>query len=349
MLRIVQYIALAQGIFLLLVLLKNKDRYQKPLYWLFLACLLSVVLFLIGDDENNLFFDDLDLFLFDSSLFVTFLFLFFKYKHSGQRRFAPIDLVFFIPNFLYLGIESFEVLTDSEPIWLDMAEVGVEFCLIAYLLYVIIGSLKQRSKDWVYYFVWPLVLLMTLNSIANIRELISGQELYILGYEDYNSYLLLILAFLFFFISFGLIDNPDLVLPKIKNGSYLRSQLRPEQIEDCRKRLVAVMEKEQLFMNQKLSISQVSDQIGLPRRYISEVLNMHMNISFHQFVNQYRISAFIKRLNEAKYNHYTLFGLATDVGFNSKSTFNAAFKKATGQTPLDFKNNLDSEKKKRPK
>jgi AraC-like DNA-binding protein len=44
-----------------------------------------------------------------------------------------------------------------------------------------------------------------------------------------------------------------------------------------------------------------------------------------------------KRLNDSRYDNMTVLGLAMDVGFNSKSSFNAAFKKLTGQSPSEYK------------
>ncbi|MEN8797944.1 MAG: helix-turn-helix domain-containing protein [Flavobacteriaceae bacterium] len=340
MLLTVQYIALVQGLFLITVLLKNKARYRKPVFWLFLGSLISVVLFVLGDDENNVFFEDIDMFLFDSSLFITFLFLFFKYKRSGQTRFILKDLIYFLPNILYVGIETAELLWDSDFLLLEALEFLTEFTFLIYLLSILIAAIRFRTADRLLVFVVPLVLISGLNYVANIREMVTGEELVLFGYEDYNSYLLLVLAFLFFFISFGLIDKPGQIIPRIKNGGYRQSRLRPEQILEYERKLIDIMENEKIFMNQKLSIHEVSDRIDVPRRYISEVLNSHMKVSFQEFVNRYRIAAFIERLHQPKYKNYTLFGLASEMGFNSKSTFNSAFKKATELTPLDYKNSI---------
>jgi AraC-like DNA-binding protein len=340
MLLAVQYIALVQGLFLIAVLLKNRARYRKPVFWLFLGSLISVVLFVLGDDENNVFFEDIDMFLFDSSLFITFLFLFFKYKRSGKTRFAPKDLIYFFPNLLYVGIETAELLTGSEFILLEVLEFLAELIFLIYLVSILILAIRYRTADRLLVFVVPLVLVSGLNYVANIRELVTGEELVLFGYEGYNSYLLLVLAFLFFFISFGLIDEPGQIIPRIKNGGYRRSRIRPDQIMEYERKLIELMEVEKIFMNQKLSIHEVSDKINIPRRYISEVLNTHMKVSFQEFVNRYRIAAFIERLHDPKYKNYTLFGLASEMGFNSKSTFNSAFKKAMGSTPMEYKNTI---------
>ena len=339
MLRTIQYIALVQGIFLLLVLLKNQRKYKKPVFWLFLGCLISVILFVIGDDENNLWGIDEDLFLLDSSLFITFLFLFFRYKRSGMAQFRTTDLMFFLPNFLYLGIEVIE-LGWSDLLLLEILELIAEVTFLIYLVIILINAFKIRTHDWIGYFVIPLVVISSLNYVANIRELITGKELMILGYEEYNSYYLLVLAFLFFFISFGLIDSPGWILPRVRNGGYEKSKLKAAQIEEYKQKLIKIMEDQEYFLNQKLSIHDVSRQLNIPRRYISEVLNAHMSTSFQDFVNNYRIAAFVDRLHEPQYVNYTLYGLAMEVGFSSKSTFNTAFKKIKGITPLAYKNSV---------
>ena len=95
-----------------------------------------------------------------------------------------------------------------------------------------------------------------------------------------------------------------------------------------------------MYLNNKLSIVDVSDKLNIPRQYISEVLNEHMNKSFQDFVNEYRVEEFVNRLKNDQNNHFTLLGIATDVGFNSKSSFNATFKKHKGLTPTQFKNSL---------
>ncbi|MGI9547675.1 MAG: helix-turn-helix domain-containing protein [Flavobacteriaceae bacterium] len=239
-----------------------------------------------------------------------------------------------------MSIETSELVWETEFLLLEALEFLTELIFLIYLLSILIFAIRSRSVDWLLVFVFPLVLISGLNYVANIRELITSEELMLFGYEEYNSYLLLLLAFLFFFISFGLIDKPGEILPRIKNGGYRKSRLKPEQISEYEQMLIHIMEREKIFKNQKLSIHEVSDRIGVPRRYISEVLNIHMKISFQEFVNQYRIAAFIEQLHAPKYRHYTLFGLASEMGFSSKSTFNSTFKKVTGSTPLNFKNNI---------
>ncbi|MCA1967435.1 MAG: helix-turn-helix domain-containing protein [Flavobacterium sp.] len=100
------------------------------------------------------------------------------------------------------------------------------------------------------------------------------------------------------------------------------------------------MKIDKLYLNGKLSIQDVSEKLNIPKHYISEVLNEHMKTNFQDFINEYRVEEFIKRLKNDQNNQFTLLGIAIDVGFNSKSSFNAIFKKFKGLTPTEFKKNL---------
>ena len=114
MLKTLQIIALLQGLFVLSVLFVNRKDYKKTTFWLLFGSLLSVLFYILGDDENNLFVQQADWFLFDSSLFVTFLFLFFRYYKSGKEKFAKLDYLFFLPNIIYFIIEGLEILIVKE-------------------------------------------------------------------------------------------------------------------------------------------------------------------------------------------------------------------------------------------
>ena len=100
------------------------------------------------------------------------------------------------------------------------------------------------------------------------------------------------------------------------------------------------MTKKELYKDPKLSIHKFAQELDIPRQYISEVLNVYLGISFQDFVNEYRVEAFVVNLKKDQNGQFTLFGLANEVGFNSKSTFNAFFKKYKGLTPSEFKKTL---------
>lgn len=341
MLRTIQIIALVQGLFLLLILYRDRKSYKKVPFWLFFGCILSVMLFLIGDDENNMFGVEADLFLFNSSLFITFLFLFFRYSKSKNAHFKKDDLIFFLPNLVYVAIEVFEVFSSSEIVFIEALELLVEAAFLGYLAYIIYQAFANRTKNWIFYFAIPIAILLGLGYFNDVLALLGFEELPWSSGDDFESYLLVVIAFLFYFITFNLITKPKGFFPKSARNIYQKSHLSPEMIQKCKNALNHIMVKERLFLDQKLSIHKVSEKVGIPRKYLSEVLNLHMNTNFQDFVNSHRIQEFKRLLLSEKYANYTLLGIASEVGFSSKSTFNSSFKKLEGITPNQYKKSIE--------
>lgn len=101
------------------------------------------------------------------------------------------------------------------------------------------------------------------------------------------------------------------------------------------------MEEEKPYLNGDLTISDLSRRTGIPRHYITEILNEKHGRNFFSFVNEYRIREVMTRIKDPKYNHYTLLAIAFDSGFNSKSTFNTFFKAYTGKTPSAYRKDME--------
>ncbi|NLP58315.1 AraC family transcriptional regulator [Lutibacter sp. B1] len=340
MLRTIQIIAILQGLFLILVLLKNKKKYKSTTFWLFFGSIASVLLYLIGDDGSNIFKKGADWFLFDSSLFVTFLLLFLKYFKSGSDKFSKKDYLFFIPNIIFFSIEATEIILKKETVFIEIVELLIAITFLMYVIYIVYDVINTKGMKWVLYFVIPIGLIKSYMYVVDSLAFFGIAKMRMSNNEDFNKYLLLIIAFLFYFVIYNLITKPIEFLPKPTLNKYKTSGLKPELIKKYEGDLIQLMEEDKLFLDPKLSIVTVSEKLNIPRQYISEVLNLHMNISFQDFVNNYRVNEFIKYLQKDQYAHYTLFGIANEVGFNSKSSFNATFKKIKGVTPTEFKQTL---------
>ena len=340
MLQTLQIIALLQGLFVLFVLMAKRKEYKKTTFWLLIGSLLSIILYIVGDDKNNLILQNKDVFLFDNTLFVTFLFLFFIYQLNGKERFNTIDYLFFIPNLVYFILEIIELNLTAENVIVEIFEILTELTFVVYLFLLLYKILSGKKKHWIVYFVIPIVVLFVFSFINDIFKIIGIAELTLFSDYNFNTYLLLIVAFLFYFITFKLLQNSKEILPKIEVSKYKNSNLNQELIQKYKTDLINAMEKDQLYLNGKLSIQDVSEKLNIPRQYISEVLNEYMNTNFQDFINQYRVEEFINRLKNDQNNHFTLLAIATEVGFSSKSSFNAIFKKFKGLTPTEFKKNI---------
>ncbi|MDW3652795.1 MAG: helix-turn-helix domain-containing protein [Bacteroidia bacterium] len=93
------------------------------------------------------------------------------------------------------------------------------------------------------------------------------------------------------------------------------------------------MKEEKWFQNPSLSLRELAENLNISSNKLSWLLNERMGQNFNEYINSFRLENFKEiALNPAN-NHLTLLALAYESGFNSKSVFNAFFKKAEGMTP----------------
>ncbi len=116
-----------------------------------------------------------------------------------------------------------------------------------------------------------------------------------------------------------------------------RLHLSNEQYAPLAERLRTVLEGELAYLEGELSLAQLSDRIGAPAYLVSEVISRHYQASFFDTVNRLRVEEVKRRLTDPAHAHLSILGVAMDCGFNTKSSFNAAFKKHTGRTPSEFR------------
>ena len=112
--------------------------------------------------------------------------------------------------------------------------------------------------------------------------------------------------------------------------------LNPE-IEESITHLRSFMEVEEPYLNPSISVYDLSKQIKMPVRDLSILINHHLNQHFFDFINEYRIDKAKEILQDPGKKELTVLEILYDVGFNSKSSFNTAFKKYTHLTPTEYR------------
>jgi AraC-like DNA-binding protein len=165
--------------------------------------------------------------------------------------------------------------------------------------------------------------------------------LFILIHGKYNSitnYIYtLVTSGIIYFIAYKLVLNPEIISPDFTRKYQAYMQFAGEEGDRYINKLKALMNENKLFTNPDLKLALLSREVGLPPHQLSKLINEKFAKSFNDYVNEHRVNEFILRVNDSKYQSFTIYGIALDVGFNSKSSFNTAFKKITGKTPSDYK------------
>ncbi|PLW91912.1 MAG: hypothetical protein C0592_13455 [Marinilabiliales bacterium] len=128
-------------------------------------------------------------------------------------------------------------------------------------------------------------------------------------------------------------EKQSIEIPETK---YQKSSLTDEQKKAIYDKLLELMEFGRVFLNHDLSIEDLADKLDTNRRYLSQVVNEMHGSNFSTFINEYRVKEARRLLLDPEKRHFSLEGIAHAAGFNSRISFNNAFKKITGLTPAYF-------------
>jgi AraC-like DNA-binding protein len=120
-------------------------------------------------------------------------------------------------------------------------------------------------------------------------------------------------------------------------GRYAKSGLSPAAQEAVLRRLAEAMEVDRSYLNSHLSLPELAANIGCSVNHLSQAINEGHGVSFFDFVNRYRIVEATRMLSLREPDEPSILDVALAVGFNSTSTFYAAFKRVTGKTPAQYR------------
>ncbi len=115
--------------------------------------------------------------------------------------------------------------------------------------------------------------------------------------------------------------------------------------EEKKRQITRALRKELItqraFTEPDLTLEKLALRLNTNSRYLSQIVHEVFGTSFPQLLNNLRVQEAIRLFREDRASRYTIEGISQTVGFNSKSSFNAAFKKITGVTPSYFRNELN--------
>jgi len=100
--------------------------------------------------------------------------------------------------------------------------------------------------------------------------------------------------------------------------------------------LKQLMHAEKPYLEPELTIADLARRLQTNVSVLSAVINKIYGKNFNDFVNAFRVDAVKTMMKDPEVAHLSLLGIGLECGFNSKSTFNRAFKKATGKSPSGF-------------
>ncbi|WP_281613610.1 AraC family transcriptional regulator [Flammeovirga sp. SubArs3] len=282
-------------------------------------------------------------------LILDFLKMLYNKKRLSKLHFIPLFIGFTI--YLYIGVMS---IIYKEIIYLDYYFQYISWVMVPSILgyfgyiFLWLVQLKKYPNAFVKWMI-PLSAILILIITTAFFKII---PIPYLRTFTYITFLLIAIQYLRYELSLKesvslwkknqkIESSPEVIIKEEHTieGSkkYERSSLSKDQAEAIVKRITQFVERNRLYLNHELSLSDLAEQSKTPKHHLSEALNIHLEKNFYQFINEYRIQEAIRLIEEDPSRK--LLHLAFECGFNTKATFNTYFKKTTGNTPSQFKSN----------
>ncbi len=124
-------------------------------------------------------------------------------------------------------------------------------------------------------------------------------------------------------VSFEIVEQPSI-------------KSEDEFLDAWKTKLSAYLDANKVYEEPELTLSELARRLSTNTSVLSKIVNQGFGMSFNDYINQFRVNAVINLLRKGEHKKQTLLGIAFDSGFNSKATFNRAFKKMTGLSPKDW-------------
>ncbi len=282
---------------------------------------------------------------------------------NSKRRFSRKDWLFLIPSAIYVAFRLFLFAQTLEfKGWFNtnyyvpfvnpivfVTEFGWN---VIFLYFAIKHYRKYRAWlnenfsdtekikfDWLRNFLYVFTFVLILGAIFDF----TGSFIKRLSYIQYF-YFELVLALATYYLAIaGYLRSKtiELEFSEAENVETAgrKTLLSAKELENLKSKLQNLMQNDKLYLEPNLTLTDLARQIGVNSTVLSYTINNGFGKNFNDFINEFRIKEVKDKLQNGAAEKSNLLGIAFDSGFNSKATFNRAFKKFTGVSPKEFQEN----------
>lgn len=356
--------AVFQGLLLIITLysIQNNNR-QANRYLSILIALVSLSLFTkIAAYDRDIFQNYPKILLVPEFIFFLYAPLFHHYIQkliTNKKKnsfwfwisFVPF-LIFILANLPYFNMDNQtfinrEVDSDFDFFFSVIGACGLAYNGFFWLRFKKLVQYIAKSSDDSHSFEQNLTYLKTVLILLSVCLLL-WLSVYLVGFygvmaekevlwivETLTDSVWLFFASINFILGYFAINQPE-IFKIAEIEKYKDSNLSTTDIEQMKTTLERTMQNEKAYVNSQLTLAELSKMIHTNTHTLSRVINDGFGKNFFDFVNEYRVNHFIHAAESSENCEKSFLALAHSAGFNSKSSFNRAFKKAKGVAPREY-------------
>lgn len=305
-------------------------------------------------------------YIFGTAYWLEAVFLLFYVRSLIYKnfRFTKLDWLYVLPFVVYVVYQTdswFVLDTETKKALLSGYELADEpsyiffmnlfrECFRAYCVLLCLIELRRYQQQikntfadieaidltWLKILVVGFLIINVQAVLATIGVISSFELNVIIDYEliglAANYTTLFLISFLIYF-SLGFSRVFKGIEVEAANSKQEKQPIDAAQIDA----LVAYMEEHKPYLNHLLTLDSLANQLFMPARQLSQIINRHFKQNFFEFINAYRIEESKRLLQQLGNKKATMLDIMDQSGFNSKATFNTFFKKIVGLTPTQYK------------
>lgn len=269
-------------------------------------------------------------------------------------------LLLFVPRFAFFTtVEQSQLLNDPQTIELIIKNIigEIQYFVYVFLIFKTLANYKKLyQENYASYDSTAYVWLFQMTIISLVAHVFSLTKDFMILYANSSLVLVahLVISIIVLLVICWLVLK-TLYHPSIARGisfdqKPIASNKKDNTLdnpisEDVQLELDELnkfMEKHKPYMEPDLTIESLAEMHGMESKDLSTLINYHLGQNFFNFINTHRINKAKIILKNPNQKTTTILQVLYEVGFNSKSSFNTAFKKYTGQTPSAYRKSFNN-------
>jgi len=253
---------------------------------------------------------------------------------------------------IFLLIDYFSQ-NDDKPI-VQMLLIGfVFFQAVLYVTFSFLKIRKHKKKvllfssdtneidlNWLEYIIISMLTIVVIILLYNV----------FLDFATPNFFMNFTFLLVIFMIAYNALKQKEIYPLDVKQRNELilidentqpigvkRKIISDENLMDIKLKLNKIMSLEKPYLESSLNLIKLAELMQITPHQLSYAINKGFNENFFEYVNKFRVEEAKKLLITNEKENSTILAIAFESGFNSKTAFNATFKKLTNKTPSEFK------------